>query len=118
LLRPWELWAAPRARPKANGALRLRSQEVAFYRRFEGLLARRGLARPASQTPREFAARLAAQPLLDAGAPPLGPLAEKIVESFYRVRFGHVILEAHEWQSLAETLALLETMLQRNGENT
>ena len=115
-LRRWDRWTAPSTRPKANGGLRSRTQEVAFYRRFESLLARRGLARPAGQTPREFAVRLAAQPPLNADTPPLGPLAECIVEAFYRVRFGHAVLEAHEWQSLDATLALLETMVQRNGE--
>lgn len=92
-----------------------RSRPVAFYRRWETLLAKRGLARPRGTTPREFATRLLASPPAGLPVAEAGPLCLQIVEAFYRVRFGDAELPAAEAQALDETLARLEQLLKQNG---
>ena len=76
--------ASPARRPRPR---------VEFYRRFEVLLARKGLVRGPGQTPREFA-RLAAATIV---GPPAGrtwpAAADRIVDAFYRVRFGGLPLD-------------------------
>ena len=66
---------------------------VEFYRRFEALLARRGLVRPPSQTQREFAARAGRELAQRTGDERLAVLPVQVAEAFYRVRFGGATLD-------------------------
>jgi len=99
----WERFAALRGKR--------RGIEVEFYRRLESLLARLGMVRPAAQTQREFAAA-ARRRLVDMG---LGAGAahapERVVEAFYRVRFGRASLDKVETETVEQSLALLEAAL-------
>lgn len=74
-----------------------RRGRVVFYERLERLLARRGWRRPPQQTPREFLASL------DSTAPWAGP-AERIVDAFYRVRFGGARLAPAEADAIESAL--------------
>jgi protein-glutamine gamma-glutamyltransferase len=84
-------------------------QPVLFYRRFERLLARLGLARPLGQTQREFAAaaQLHLQDLPGA-AETEKKLPALVVDAFYRVKFGNQELSAGEQQEIDSGLTLLE----------
>lgn len=85
---------------------RKRRQSVAFYRRFEAILARRGLRRAPSQTPRVFARRAAHYLATSPDQAPVADLPELIVEAFYRLRFGH-------WEPTAQQYADIESQLNR-----
>jgi hypothetical protein len=87
---------------------------VAFYRRLETLLARRGLARLASQTHREFAAEAGRQIAESAGQPNLADLPAEIAEAFYQVRFGGVALDGHQTESVERALGRLEQAVDGN----
>jgi protein-glutamine gamma-glutamyltransferase len=85
------------------------TQPVLFYRRFERLLAKLGLVRPAGQTQREFAAsaerHLKALPHTgdaDVRVPAL------VVGAFYRVKFGAEVLPATEETTIDDGLKRLE----------
>lgn len=93
-------------------SLRHSSRYVAFYRRFEDLLAKFGWTRAAGQTPREFAQALVAHPRVAVHVESVRPLAESVVSAFYRVRFGLAVLEESETQALDSALAHLERLLQ------
>ncbi len=81
---------------------------IEFYRRFEGLLARQGLVRAAGQTPRELA-RLAAERIVtDTGRQDLAAVPGRIVDAFYRVRFGGLPLDNPRREAVEHGLAELE----------
>lgn len=82
---------------------------VLFYRRFERLLAKLGLARPAGQTQREFA--MSAERHLKA-LPHTGDadllVPTLVVTAFYRVKFGAEVLTAREGTMIDDELKRLE----------
>ena len=80
----------PVGRPAPARRLRPR---IEFYRRFQGLLARQGLVRAAGQTPRELARRAAERIVTDTGRQDLAAVPGRIVDAFYRVRFGGLPLD-------------------------
>ncbi|MGA2032528.1 MAG: DUF3488 and transglutaminase-like domain-containing protein [Thermoguttaceae bacterium] len=103
--------AGPRTWRKADGRNtvegRRRESRVEFYRQLEIVLARRGLVRSAAQTPREFARAAGAQLALDPGQAGLAPLPARIVEAFYRVRFGELPLDNEQAGAVEQALAML-----------
>ena len=87
--------------------------EVAFYRRFEKLLARRGLVRRAGQTQLELA-QAAAAILPDApDGQPAGQLARRVVDVYYRVRFGRAALDSRQAATVEQLLDQLQTTVVR-----
>jgi hypothetical protein len=74
-----------------------RNMTIEFYLRMERMLATIGLIRSASLTPLEFARHSS-----------FGTLMLPVVEAFYRVRFGDVLLTEEESQSVSESLEQLE----------
>jgi protein-glutamine gamma-glutamyltransferase len=92
-------------------------RQIEFYRRFETLLARRGLVRQPTQTQLEFA-RAAGRQLADApgiartsdppGTPPAAVLVRRLIDSFYRVRFGHAVLDSRQAEAVEQLLGQLE----------
>lgn len=89
---------------------------VEFYQRLENLLAGYGYQRPPGQTHREFAmatgGQLAETPQLRQAA----PLPRRLVDVFYRVRFGHHELSTSEAEEISRTLEELERMLAQPGQ--
>lgn len=81
---------------------------VSFYHRFEAALARHGLVRAPTQTPREFARAAGPTVARASGSPSLGALPVRVVEAFYRVRFGRFRIEEPERRALADALSELE----------
>ena len=113
-VRPWVSKWTGRNGPHGPGR---GNHQVAFYRRFESLLAKYGATRPASKTPREFAAEFAAQQLACGQAASFGPATEAIVAAFYRVRYGQLPLDEQQAQWLDAELTRLEQGLQLNAGN-
>jgi transglutaminase-like putative cysteine protease len=99
--RRWPGWQTRRGREAA--AL---SSRADFYRRFEKLLARRRLRRLTTQTQREFAAEVASV----IGA---APLLDRVIEAYYRVRFGGRPLDSEEAAAIEKTLEELGQTLAR-----
>jgi hypothetical protein len=103
---------AERRRPAA----RARTAGLACYARLLKLLAKRGpLRRATAQTPRELAAvaggALAARPATAA----LADLPARVVDLFYRVRFGGQPADADEVTRLNARLDELTAALRRTG---
>ncbi len=90
---------------------------ILFYRRLVQLLAEYDLERTPAETQNEFALRasrfLTGQP---AQIQAVAEVPQKIVEAFYRVRFGHRDLDPDTLQELEENLDLLETRLNANTD--
>jgi hypothetical protein len=84
---------------------------VDFYERLEEILARYGLVRSKQQTPLEFALVAGAQLVAETATRPHATLPRRIVEAYYRVRFGQQALEAHEAETVGRQLASLEHAL-------
>ena len=81
---------------------------MAFYRRLEALLARRGLRRRPGQTQREFAAEAAGR-LPGGRGGDLARSAACVAEAFYQVRFGPGSLDNRQAQTVEQALKELET---------
>lgn len=107
LLARWLGWKEAQAGTRQeNGAA-----SIEFYHRLEALLAHAALTRSPGQTPREFAVeaggRLADQP----DRQPLAALPRRIVEVYYRVRYGGAVLDSQEALAVEQALFDLETRL-------
>lgn len=82
--------------------------QVEFYRRFEAVLARHGLVRPASRTQREFALWAGRELAQRAGDQRLALLPVQVAEAFYRVRFGRADLDKQQRDAVEQALTQLE----------
>jgi hypothetical protein len=98
--------AAKRSRRRRGSRI-----EVEFYRRLEHLLAKNGLARPAGQTPREFAGVAGQWLAARGGELRLLPLPARVVEAYYAVRFGRLTLDGLQSQEVDSILKDLENEL-------
>lgn len=111
------LWQWRRNGRATSGERSIPLATIQFYRRLEAALGRVGLSRGAGQTPRELAAqageRLAA--LLPQAA--VADLPARIVETFYRVRFGQTALPAAASRDVEGQLTQLEAAVQRTREH-
>ncbi len=103
-------------RPHEVVAVSAENLQVEFYRRFEMLLARRGLVRRPNQTQLEFA-RFAGHQLAEGPvsaktealyAPPTIAAVRRLVDSFYRIRFGHAALDSRQAEAVEQVLDQLE----------
>ena len=104
----------PNSRRQSAHAQRI----VDFYRRFENLLAGAGIMRHRSQTQRELAAEACQR--LAARSPAVGieGLIDRIVEAFYCVRFGQIVLDEQETKAIEDALKDLETEMATNHGNS
>ncbi len=112
--------APPVVRRVSRWTARLRSQDtdrarrqrlanqIVFYRRFERLLQPLGLTRRPGQTPREFGSVAADRLAAVVELPHSSDFATRLIETFYRVRFGRVELATAERESLEGELVALE----------
>ena len=112
-LRPWSGLGHrfARSRKERNGQLRSAGPEVAFFRRWEKLWSRRGLARTPQQTAREFAAQLDTRRFSAAQQQRVRGLSTQLVEAFYRVRFGSRALDKIEAEAVEHALQELEQLV-------
>jgi len=87
---------------------------IQFYEQFVSLMSSLGLERTAGQTPREFAARVETE--LAARLSPMGlqGIPARLIELFYRVRFGETLLAATEQSEVAADLQKLQSCLLAN----
>ena len=85
--------------------------KVEFYRRLEGILARRGIRRRASETPMEFA--VAAEARLQDRFADVAAIPREVVAHFYQVRFGRGKLDDGGHALLERLLRSLEEALAR-----
>ncbi|MFH1265718.1 MAG: DUF3488 and transglutaminase-like domain-containing protein, partial [Planctomycetota bacterium] len=99
-------WLSRFAGP-ADSASRSARAGVEFYRRLELALARFGLARSPSQTQREFARQAGVTIAASTGDPRLADLPGRVVEAFYRVRFGGAPLESPQAEAVEHALKQL-----------
>jgi transglutaminase-like putative cysteine protease len=110
---------ALRRRRRGRGATRARARPIAFplYARLLEMLGRyRGLRPEQAQTPREFGAAAA---VVLAGTDRTAALADlpgRVIELFYRVRFGGRTLEAAEGEDMRRRLDQLQEALALSGE--
>lgn len=103
----------PRRRAIRKARRRHADERIEFYMRLENLLRRRGVVRLPGQTPLEFAQQAAAE-LIGFGAPrPVTTIPRRVVEEYYRVRYGGRALDRAEQQALEQQLGELEATLKR-----
>ena len=88
---------------------------VAFYERFLRVVRRYGLRRAPAETPREFAATVAARLRPSFNGDHLEDLPFAVCSAYYRVRYGGEILSAGELGSLEQTLSRFEGTLRERG---
>ncbi|MEX0866345.1 MAG: DUF3488 and transglutaminase-like domain-containing protein [Pirellulales bacterium] len=107
--------AAQWRQARRNSPEARRARTVEFYHRLESVLARQGIVREPYQTQQEFAlsagGRMADVPQLV----PLASLPRKIVEAFYRVRFGGQPLTPEEEASIENALRQLSQAMAYRG---
>lgn len=89
---------------------------VRFYRRFEKLLAKRGLARRLSETQREFALAASAKIAGRTGSGQITRPALEVVEAFYRVRFGGATLDETQAQAVEHALGQVQEAVARRKQ--
>jgi len=104
------VWRRLLGRPGGRaGAAAGHRVKIEFYRRLEAVLARHGLVRAASQTPREFARAAGEEVARRTGRYQLAPLPDRIVEAFYRVRFGRLALDNPQAKAVEHALDELQS---------
>jgi transglutaminase-like putative cysteine protease len=110
------LWlvAATYRRLKRRARENIERRPVEFYERFERILARHGLRRRRQQTPLELALVAGAEMVAVAATRPDATIPRRIVEAYYRVRFGGHSLDANAAQLVEEQLARLTTVLEQS----
>ncbi len=86
-------------------------QVLEIFRRLEAALRKRGLARMPGQTPYEFALVAGGELAESIEHRRLAPLPRRVVEAFYRVRFGHRTLDNQEADAVEHALVELELAL-------
>ena len=106
------VWIASR-RPAAKSR---RSLRIEFYRRLETVLARHGMKRAATQTQREFALEAAGQLTESPSCRHTASMPRRVVEAFYRVRFGGHALDKHEAEAVEHALTSLEEALSADAQ--
>ena len=94
-----------------------RSLRIEFYRRLEMVLARHGMKRAATQTQREFALEAAGQLTESPSCRHAASMPRRVVEAFYRVRFGGHALDKHEAEAVEHALTRLEEALSADAQN-
>lgn len=99
-------WWALRA-PGRRGA----GRRVEFFEQFESLLARHGMLRLPHQTQREFALASGGQLAESPGTRPVATLPRRVVEAYYRVRFGGRDLDNAELVSVQQAISALAEAL-------
>jgi hypothetical protein len=72
--------------------------EISFYLKMLNILAKKKIAKRASETPAEFANRISSV------GTPLSPLIERITSLYYQVRFGHIPLTSNEEKETEEII--------------
>ena len=92
-------------------------ERVEFYERLVRILARYGVRRTGQQTPLEFALVAGAELVADNDTRTHATLPRRIVEMYYRVRFGRHPLDRREAESVEQQLATLDRLSRqrRNG---
>ena len=105
----WQLLGSLRSRQRPSP--RRRRGQIEFYSRFETLLARYGWTRSAGTTHREFALEVNADLIHTLSQRAVAVIPRRLVETFYRVRFGGEALDVDETQSLERSLEDLERAL-------
>jgi hypothetical protein len=85
-----------------------RASNSEIYGRLERVLAQHGYRRASGQTPYEFALAAGGDLAERAGCSPLAALPRRVVEAFYRVRFGRHPLDSAEAQAVEHALSALE----------
>jgi transglutaminase-like putative cysteine protease len=108
------LAAAIYRRGKRRAQRSIERRPVEFYERFERILARHGLRRRRQQTPLELALAAGAEMVAVATMRPDATIPRRIVEAYYRVRFGGHALDAHAAQVVEEQLARLSSVLEQS----
>jgi protein-glutamine gamma-glutamyltransferase len=100
LRRRWGSRSGSRSRRRGR-----RQPEVAFYKRFEHLMARQGVIRAASQTQWEFAVAAGARLAATTGDGRLAAVPMVVANAFYRVRFGQSPLDSLQAEEIDQALA-------------
>jgi hypothetical protein len=91
---------------------------IEFYRRFEQIVARLGLQRPAGQTPREFARAIGTRLAAVSGRDDLPASAILVAEAFYSVRFGRHELDAAAARIVQQALGELAAGAEKGSMQT
>lgn len=99
-------WLRPGSAGKAGSGV-----NIAFYQRLMALLSTQGLERAEAETPREFGARAIAQLTARCGDEQLFDVPRRVIEAFYRVRYGDEAISSDESVELRAGIDRLEQAL-------
>jgi len=92
-------------------------ERVEFYERLVRILERYGVRRGGQQTPLEFALAAGAELVADNYTRTHATLPRRIVEMYYRVRFGRHALDHREADGVEQQLVMLDRVLREQRRN-
>lgn len=98
-------------RKKDGSQSALNSANVAFYEKFQSLLAKQGFARSRSETQKEFAEQIVIDLNSKLSEAHITEYPELFTELFYEVRYGDHSLNAEQSNEIQEKLDTFETVL-------
>jgi hypothetical protein len=104
-------WRWRTEKPGSRAAAARKRMVVPFYEQLEALLAAHGILRPASQTQHEFAMAASGQLSESSRLAPAASLPRRVVDAFYRVRFGGRALDKEETEAVERSLRELAAAL-------
>lgn len=89
----------------------LNSANVAFYEKFQNLLAKKGLVRERSETQKEFSIQVKTDLLSELSEAHITDYPDQVTELYYQVRYGDHSLEPQESEEIQRKLTTLESVL-------
>lgn len=103
-------------RHKAGSQDALNSANIAFYEKFQSLLAKKGLVRSLSETQKEFADQIVVDLNSELSDAHITEYPELFTTLFYEVRYGKHPLKTKQSAEIQEKLTTLETALMKQNE--
>lgn len=94
----------------------LNSADVAFYERFQNLLAQKGFVRGRSETQMEFSGHVQDDLSQELSNAEITEYPDQVTDFYYQVRYGHHVLKPDQTEEIQQKLAKLESVLVQDEE--
>lgn len=97
--------------PKTDQSGALNSANIAFYEKFQSLLAKKGLVRDRSETQKEFSEHVKTDLRTELTEAQITDYPDQFTELYYQVRYGDHTLEPSVTDEIQQKLTTLESVL-------
>tara|TARA_R110002095_G_scaffold78106_2_gene67168 strand:+ start:129100 stop:131373 length:2274 start_codon:yes stop_codon:yes gene_type:complete len=93
------------------------SAKIAFYEKFQSLLAKKGLVRSRSETQKEFSDHVKTDLRLELTEAQISEYPDQVTQLYYHVRYGNHALEPRETAEIQQKITTLESVLLKEEQS-